>query len=274
MKENHQAQSAPSFCLFLLSFAFCANLAAATRQATVGLNEQRGELSSVYCLHFCPTPCSFLIFIPLFLFVSRIRSTQSLLRSTNFFFFDVGFSWRGQTVALKQFRAPKGLLNIENEVRLHQSLHHLNITECYGRSSTPGGQELLVLEWMPHTLENYSPSECQRQKIAAGTVAALSYLHSKKICHGDLKPANILLSENVEAKLSDMGLSRVIQTLSRSSSSQHQGLRGTMAFAAPEQLQGKDADLRSDIFSLAILLWELLTGKNSFPIFHQAMLQH
>src|SRR5690606_33990104 len=92
------------------------------------------------------------------------------------------------------------------------------------------------------------------QQICAGLAAA----HERDIIHRDIKPANILVTAKGRVKILDFGLARY-QTVSGLTST---GVRlGTITYMSPEQAQGYEVDNRSDIFSLGVLIFEMLTGK-------------
>ncbi len=95
------------------------------------------------------------------------------------------------------------------------------------------------------------------QKIADG----MAYAHQEKIIHRDLKPGNILLTKNAEPKISDFGLAKmpVSSDLTREGS-----ILGSPRYMSPEQAAGKDVDHRSDIYSLGIMLYEMVTGETPF----------
>jgi eukaryotic-like serine/threonine-protein kinase len=94
----------------------------------------------------------------------------------------------------------------------------------------------------------------------AGDVAiALGVAHRKGVIHGDVKPANILITEEGRIKLTDFGMSRLA-----SRDTKDTPLLGTPAYWCPEQIVGKPQDARSDIFSLGVVLYEMITGNRPF----------
>jgi eukaryotic-like serine/threonine-protein kinase len=94
----------------------------------------------------------------------------------------------------------------------------------------------------------------------AGHVAvALHVAHRHAVIHGDVKPANVLITNDGQVKLTDFGMARLASHDSGDTS-----LRGTPAYWCPEQIQGRPQDARSDIFSLGVILYEMVTGTNPF----------
>jgi serine/threonine-protein kinase len=97
--------------------------------------------------------------------------------------------------------------------------------------------------------------------IARQMLDALACAHGQDVVHRDIKPANVLLTADGRVKVTDFGISRV----SGSSLTQTGALIGTPNYMSPEQARGEEVDARSDLFSTATVLFELLTGQRPFP---------
>jgi serine/threonine-protein kinase len=97
--------------------------------------------------------------------------------------------------------------------------------------------------------------------IVAQAADGLDYAHSMGVIHRDIKPSNMIVSENGTLKIMDFGIARVrgSQRLTRSGS-----IVGTLAYMAPEHLRGEEGDDASDLYSLAIVLYEMLSGSPPF----------
>lgn len=95
---------------------------------------------------------------------------------------------------------------------------------------------------------------------AAHVASALHTAHRRNIIHGDIKPANILITTESRPKLTDFGMARLASHQRRGDTS----LLGTPAYWCPEQIMGRPQDARSDIFSLGAVLYEMLTGNSPF----------
>jgi CHASE2 domain-containing sensor protein/tRNA A-37 threonylcarbamoyl transferase component Bud32 len=96
--------------------------------------------------------------------------------------------------------------------------------------------------------------------IISSVAEALSYAHSQGVVHRDIKPANIILLKNDQVKVADFGIARVMDI----SETQTGVVLGTPAYMSPEQIAGKKVDGRSDLFSLGVVFYELLTGEKPF----------
>ena len=107
--------------------------------------------------------------------------------------------------------------------------------------------------------ENLLPKE-EIVRIISCVAAALDYAHTNGIVHRDIKPANIMILNNKEIKVADFGIARVMA----SSKTQTGVVMGTPSYMSPEQIAGKKVDGRSDLFSLGVVLYELITGERPF----------
>ena len=108
-------------------------------------------------------------------------------------------------------------------------------------------------------------------EIAAQVAAGLAAVHKQNVVHRDIKPSNIMVSleegGGVTAKIIDLGLAkRVSQRGSESAISTPGAFAGTPAFASPEQFAGVGVDIRSDLYSLGVTLWEMLAGQLPFGV--------
>jgi serine/threonine protein kinase len=137
------------------------------------------------------------------------------------------------------------------------TLHDMGIDEA---SSTP----YLVLEYLDgqpldRLLEKGSVPLSRACAWIADVASALGVAHRKGVIHGDVKPANIIITAENRVKLTDFGMARLA-----SHDTKDTPLLGTPAYWCPEQIMGKSQDARSDIFSLGVVLYEMVTGKRPF----------
>ncbi|CAD6211975.1 unnamed protein product [Miscanthus lutarioriparius] len=186
---------------------------------------------------------------------------------------------RNTTVAIKMLRSHnlQGQSQFRQEVVVLSRVRHPNLVTLMGSCSEASG---LVYEFLPNgSLEdrlacenNTLPLTWQvRTRIIGEICSALVFLHSNKphpVIHGDLKPANILLDANLVSKLSDFGISCLLVKSSTMSTSLYQTMnpRGTFAYMDPEFLTTGELTARSDIYSLGIVILQLVTGKPALGI--------
>jgi eukaryotic-like serine/threonine-protein kinase len=152
------------------------------------------------------------------------------------------------------------------EIRVHANLHHTNIVAVY--NAFWFDQDLvLAMEFVDgeplDRLLKLGPMPLSRAvDITCQTLKALSYAHGRGVTHRDVSPTNILLSNRGTVKLMDFGLAIQPTDLRLTQS----GVPvGSLAYMAPEQVRnGADADFRSDIYSMGIVLYQMLSGKRPF----------
>src|SRR5262245_11533721 len=149
----------------------------------------------------------------------------------------------------------------EREARAVAALNHPYICTLYDV-----GPDYLVMEYIEgKPLEGPLPLD-QALKYASQICDALDAAHKKHIVHRDLKPGNILITKS-GVKLLDFGLAQISSAADAVTSpvSQDGMVLGTLQYMSPEQLEGRKADARSDIYSLGLVLYEMVTGNRAFP---------
>lgn len=146
------------------------------------------------------------------------------------------------------------------------SLAHPNIVNIFDVGED-GAMPYLVMEYVPgRTLKEYiiehSPIAPERAvKIMKQLASALAHAHHNQIVHRDIKPQNILMDDEGNVKISDFGIA---MALSATSYTQTNSVLGTVHYLSPEQARGGNATKKSDIYSLGIVMYELLTGRLPF----------
>jgi len=147
-----------------------------------------------------------------------------------------------------------------NEVKRWQELKHRNIIKLIRPRLEPARIEMEYADGgsLHELLRNTGKLDVVRAcQIAYDIASALEYSHGKGIWHTDVNPKNILLTSTGEAKLTDFGLAKIA-----ASSSEVKGF--TLPYSAPEQLNEKKADERTDIYQLGLTLYVMLSGENPF----------
>jgi serine/threonine-protein kinase len=177
----------------------------------------------------------------------------------------------GQPVALKFLpkdleRDEARLARLLAEVRIARQISHPNVCRVYDVGEADGhhflsmefvdGEDLASLLRRIGRLPEDKAVQIARQ-ICAGLAAA----HEKGILHRDLKPANIMIDGRGRARITDFGLAGSIADGGEAGA-------GTPAYMAPEQLAGKPTSVRSDLYALGLVLYELFTGKRAFDDFN------
>jgi serine/threonine-protein kinase len=173
----------------------------------------------------------------------------------------------GQPVALKFLpdavsADPVRLAQFHNEVRTARQVSHPNICRVYDIGDINGrlflSMELVDGEDLATSLRRIGRfPEDKATDIARQLCAGLAAAHQRGVIHRDLKPANVMLDDAGSVRLMDFGLAGI--------GTVEDVRAGTPAYMAPEQLLGKDASARSDIYALGLVLFELYTGHRAFP---------
>ncbi len=175
----------------------------------------------------------------------------------------------GQAVALKflpeKLSQEKAMLErFHREVRVARQISHPNVCRVYDIGEAQG-QSFLSMEYidgedLATLLRRIGRLPADKAiEIASQLCGGLAAAHQEGVLHRDLKPANIMIDGRGRAKITDFGLAGLAEEFEGA-----EVREGTPAYMAPEQLAGKEVSVKSDIYSLGLLLYELFTGKKVF----------
>ena len=177
--------------------------------------------------------------------------------------------YRGTTVAVKKFKA--SVVEFEpqvfrQEVAIISILRHPDLVSCIGACTHNKESLSIVVEYMPQgSLDSYirssdppGPFPLQRQFQFAGDIArAMKFLHGIGLIHGDLKPANLLVTDNLQIKLTDFDTCKFLSPKMKSQ-------LGTPDFIPPESFKEKGYTQMVDVYAYGITLWEIVTRKQPY----------
>jgi serine/threonine-protein kinase len=185
----------------------------------------------------------------------------------------------GSVAALKILRdawlSPARRERFASEQRTLAQLNHPSIAHLYDANSLPDGTPWFVMEYVegvPLTdyCRQHSASLAERIRLFRAVCEAVLHAHTHAIIHRDLKPSNILVKDDGSVKLLDFGIAKHLEALDSPADQTRTGLRlMTPAYAAPEQVRGDRVGLHTDVYSLGIILYELLTGRLPFDLTHR-----
>ncbi|KAG8499124.1 hypothetical protein CXB51_005584 [Gossypium anomalum] len=177
----------------------------------------------------------------------------------------------GQSVAIKraQHGSMQGGLEFKTEIELLSRVHHKNLVGLVGFCFDQG-EQILVYEFMANgTLRESLSGRSgiyldwkRRLRIALGSARGLAYLHelaNPPIIHRDIKSTNILLDENLTAKVADFGLSKLVSDSSKGHVSTQ--VKGTLGYLDPEYYMTQQLTEKSDVYSFGVVMLELITAK-------------
>ncbi len=160
------------------------------------------------------------------------------------------------------------------EARAASSLDHVNICSIHSIENMEDGQTFIVMPFyngfsLKERMAEGPLPVAEVLDVARQTAAGLQKAHEKEIVHRDLKPDNLLLTNDGQLKIIDFGLAKVS---AQSALTKHGSTLGTMPYMSPEQAQGGDVDHRTDIWSLGIVMYEMLTGIRPFTSEYESAL--
>lgn len=188
----------------------------------------------------------------------------------------------GRTVAIKIMRSDLAndeifLARFRREAHSVAQMNNPNIVNIYdsgeeiitGENGQPERLPYLVMEYVKgQTLRdiiraNGPLSQRDAEQVMLGVLNALEYSHRMGIIHRDIKPGNIMISDQGMVKVMDFGIARALDD-SAATMTQSQGVVGTAQYLSPEQARGETVDMRSDLYSAGCVLYEMLTGRPPF----------
>ncbi|HXU29746.1 MAG TPA: serine/threonine-protein kinase [Thermoanaerobaculia bacterium] len=170
------------------------------------------------------------------------------------------------------YQRPELVSRFRTERQILAQLDHPNIATLLDGGTTPAGQPYLVMELIEGIpIDRYCDDRRlaveARLRLMGKIVAAVQYAHRHLVVHRDLKPANILVTAEGEPKLLDFGIAKILEpsALSLTVLATELGVAPlTPEYASPEQITGRPITAGSDVYSLGVLLYELLTGRSPY----------
>ena len=195
----------------------------------------------------------------------------------------LGYDTRlSRSVAIKILRAdlardPMFLARFRREAQSAAALNHPSIVSVYDTAEEQIVSETGESLSLPYIVMEYVKGQTvaalladgdpvpisEAIQIVSGVLSALEYSHHEGIVHRDIKPGNVMLTDNGKVKVMDFGIARAIAD-SAATMTQTNSVVGTAQYLSPEQARGEIVDARSDLYSTGCLLYELLTGKPPF----------
>jgi serine/threonine-protein kinase len=209
------------------------------------------------------------------LFAGRYRIEQILGRGGMGIVYKAVDAQLDETVAIKTLpgdvmqRSPEDLERFKREIRLARKITHRNVLRTYDYGEAEGVYFISMEFVRGYTLSELSEEVENRQmapRVAVGVsrqiCRGLQVAHEQGIIHRDIKPQNVLIDHKGEVKLMDFGIARMAEA--PEAMTQAGLIVGTPHYMSPEQVQGKQLDPRSDVYSMGVLIYEMLAGRRPF----------
>lgn len=242
------------------------SIGATSTMATMKMGTQSGSTS----------PGSPYVDLPLgHLFAGRYQIEQILGRGGMGVVYKATDSQLDETVAIKTLpgdvmtRSPEDLERFKREIRLARRITHRNVLRTYDYGEAEGVYFISMEFVRGYTLSELVDEAPSRQMPSRATVGiarqicrGLQAAHEQGIIHRDIKPQNVLIDAKGEVKLMDFGIARMAEA--PEAMTQAGLIVGTPHYMSPEQVQGKQLDARSDVYSMGVLIYELLVGRRPF----------
>jgi HAMP domain-containing protein/predicted Ser/Thr protein kinase len=209
------------------------------------------------------------------LFANRYRVEQVLGRGGMGIVYKASDTHLDETVAIKTLpgdvmsRSPEELERFKREIRLARKITHRNVLRTYDYGEAEGvyfiSMECVRGYTLAELLEE-APARRMAPRVVMGIARqicrGLQAAHEQGIIHRDIKPQNVLIDHKGEVKLMDFGIARMAET--KEGMTQAGLIVGTPHYMSPEQVQGKKLDPRSDVYSMGVLIYEMLAGQKPF----------
>jgi len=209
------------------------------------------------------------------LFANRYRIDQILGRGGMGIVYRATDTQLDETVAIKTLpgdvmqRSPEDLERFKREIRLARKITHRNVLRTYDYGEAEGVYFISMEYVRGYTLSELleeAPDHRMASRAAMGLsrqiCRGLQAAHEQGIIHRDIKPQNVLIDHKGEVKLMDFGIARMAEA--KEGMTQAGLIVGTPHYMSPEQVQGNQLDARSDVYSMGVMLYEILSGTKPF----------